>query len=299
MSAAQVLLKNIADPTQAYRQRQVTVTAKVSLQPAPPKSVTVDLSRYGGTPDTPLLDDGTQGEGARGDGVYGLTFAFFPDKARTQENESRSVWPGPVALGVKVTYADGHHQAAVGVINILPKVSDIPIWGDGVGAVTDTVEGGVTVEPFLNPLEKDQPAYAPHLHHGDVAVRVKAPKGAWTVHFKAPYNRLDISSHTALGLYLRTDTGSAPKQLYLQLRDQPAFSPPIDTDKVPLLAGVTLNANYQHVVISMPQIIGKASLFQLDHLDEFILSGENDAPGSFVIDGLQALALVPAGASTP
>ena len=295
MSAAHALLKNINDPALPYRQRELTVTAKVPVQPGSPKAVTLDLSRYGGFPDTPLIDDGQHQDGTNGDGIYGLSFAFFPDKARTQDNEWRSVWPGPVALGVKVTYVDGHHQGAVGVVNVLPKVADIPIWGDGVGAVTETIEGDAKVEPFLNPLEPGQPGYAPHLHHGDVAVRVKAPKGAWTIHFKAPYNRLDISSHTALSIYLRKETGSPPKELSLQLRDQPAFSPPINTDKVPLIPGITLNLNYQRLVIPMTQIIGKTTLFQLDHLDEIILSGENDAPGSFVIDGLQALAAIPSG----
>ena len=299
LAAAHALLKNVDDLAAPYRQREVVVTAKVPVTPKPPKSVTLDLSRYGGFPETSMLDDGQHQDGAKGDGVYGFSFAFFPDKARTQDNEWRSVWPGPVALGVKVTYADGHAEGAVGVINVLPKVADIGIWSDGVGAVTETVDGGVAVDPFLNPLEPNQPGYAPHLHHGDVAVRIKAPKGTWTVHFKAPYNRLDISSHAALSLYLRTDTGAAPKQLYLQLRDQPAFSPPITTDRVPILSGMTMNGNYQRVVIPMTMIIGKASLFQLDHLDEIILSGENDAPGSFVLDGLQALASIPTGSPTP
>jgi hypothetical protein len=300
LTAARTLLQNVGDPTSVYHAHELIVTARVPITPAPPKAVTIDLSRYGGYPDTPMLDDGAHQDGAAGEGVYGVSFEFLPERARTQDNETRPVWPGPVPLGVKVTYADGHQPGAVDVVNVLTKVTDVGIWSDGVGAVTDTVEGGVTVEPFLNPLEKDQPAYAPHLHHGDVAVRMKAPKGKWAVHFKAPYNRLDISSHPALSLYLRLDAGSAPTQLFLQLKDEPAFSPPTTTAPVPLLAGVTLTPAYQRVTLPMTKILGQATLFQVDHLDEIILSGENDAPGTLVIDGLQVLSPATATAlSTP
>ncbi len=286
--AATALLATVSDPEQVYRQHQIAVTARVPIQPSPPKSVTIDLSRYGGYPDTPLFDDGKHNDGAAGDGVYGLTFAFLPERHRPRDDEWRASWPGRIALGVTATYADGHSQGAVGVVEIFSRVLDIPIWHDGVGSVVSTVEGDVKVEPFLNPLDPGQPAYVPRLHKGDVAVRLKVPKGPWTVHFKAPYNRHDIESHPAFSFFVRLDDGPAPTALNLQLRDEPDFSPPTTTDRVPVLPGITLNTTYQRAVFPMTQVVGAALQFQRDHLDEIILSGDSPAPATLVIDGLQA-----------
>jgi hypothetical protein len=299
VEAAKALLQKFPDPAQVYRQHQIVVTARVPTHSAPPKSVVIDLSRYGGYPETPLFDDGLHGDSAGGDGVYGLTFAFLPDRHQTREDEWRTSWPGRVAMGVTASYADGHRQGAVGVVDVFAQVLDIALWHDGVGSVTTVLERGVTAEPFLNPLAPNQPSYSPRLHKGDVAVRLKVPKGSWTVHFKAPYNRHDIDAHPAISLYLRLENGPAPKDLSLQLRDVPDFSPPTTTSRVPLLSGVTLNAEYQRIVVPMTQVVGTALQFQRDRLDEVILSGESDAPATLVIDGLEALATYPPPPASP
>ncbi len=78
VAAAKALKLETGDLDALYRSRQLTVTARLPLKPTPPVSVTVDLSRYGGAPNTPLLDDGKHDDGAAGDGVYGTTFAFLP-----------------------------------------------------------------------------------------------------------------------------------------------------------------------------------------------------------------------------
>jgi hypothetical protein len=297
--AAKALLSSVSDLEMLYHQHQITVTARVPIGPAPPKSVTVDLSRYGGYPNTPLLDDGQHEDGAAGDGVYGGTFAFLPERHPSREDEWRSSWPGRVALGVTATYADGHAQGAVGVVDIFEKVLDIGIWQDGVGSVADDVENGVVVEPFLNPLLAGQPSYAPRLHHGDVAVRLKVPKGPWAVHFKAPYNRHDIDAHPAISLFVRLDSGVAPTDMNFQLKDVPDFSPATTTARVSLLRGITLNATYQRVVLPMTQVIGPALQFQRDHLDEMIISGDSPAPATLVIDGLQVNATNPPAPPPP
>jgi hypothetical protein len=86
VEAAKSLLKSTPDLEALYRGCQVTVTVQVPTKPAPPKSVTIDLSRYGGLPETQLYDDGQHGDGAANDGVYGLTFAFLPAR-HTPHNE--------------------------------------------------------------------------------------------------------------------------------------------------------------------------------------------------------------------
>lgn len=297
--AAKALLGSVSDLEQNYRQHQIVVTVRVPTKPSAPKSVTIDLSRYGGYPNTPLFDDGQHNDGAAGDGVYGLTFAFLPERHSPREDEWRPSGPGRVAMGVTATYSDGHAQGAVGVVEIFERVLDFGLWHDGTGSVAQDVEGGVTVEPFLNPLAPGQPSYAPRLHHGDVAVRLKVPKGPWAVHFKAPYNRHDIDAHPALSLFVRLDDGAAPSRLSLQLRDAPDFSPPTTTDRVSVLQGITLNGTYQRVVFPMTQVVGTALQFQRDHLDEIIISGDSPAPATLVIDGLEANATNPPAPPPP
>ena len=174
----------------------------------------------------------------------------------------------------------------------MKQLSDVSLWSDGVRSAASKVEGSVTTEPFLNALDPKQPAYAPRRHKGDVAVRLAVTKGPWAVHFKSAYNKSDIDSCAAISFYLRLEAGAAPKELYLQLHDVPEFSPPTTTDRVPVLNGLVLNADYQRVVIPMKQVLGTASQFQLDHLDEIVLSGA-DSPVTLVMDGLQAITTYP------
>ena len=294
LDAATSLTQGEGDLLALYNACQLTVTARVPLQPSPPKSVTVDLSRYGGDPHTVLDGDGRPEDGAPNDGLYGLTFAFRPNQFPVRDQvEWRSRGPGRVALGVVATYADGKCCGAVGVLNVLKKFADISLWNEGIGSAGGTVEGGVTAEPFLNPLAPKQPSYAPRLHQGDVAVRLTVSNGPWAMHFKMAYNRQDIESSVAIAFYLRLDGGAAPKELYLQLRDDPDFSPPTTTEKVAVLNGVTLGPTWQRIIVPMQQVLGTATQFQLDHLDEIIVSGDGSAPATLVMDGLQALATDP------
>ena len=290
---AKAICRRVPDLASFYRSHQITVTARVPVKPSPPRSVTIDLSRYGGLPDTPLYDDGRHDDGAAGDGVYGVTFLFLPDDHRNEDDEWRCAGPGRIAMGVVATYADGKRRGAVGVVNFFEQLLDLFIWGEGPGSVATDVEGGVTATTFLNPLAPNQPAYAPRLHKGDVAVRLQVPKGPWTVHFKMAYDKHNIDGYPGLSLYLRLEAGDAPKELYLQLRDEPEFSPPTTTDRAPLLNGLTLNADYQRVSVPMSQVLGPASPFQTDHLTEIILSGNAAAPATLVIDGLSAIAAYP------
>ncbi len=285
VDAAKTLEQNHSDLEALYHACQLTITARVPLKPLPPKSVTIDLSRYGGEPDTILYDDGQHGDGAANDGVYGTTFAFMPVRyqPRGDDPEWRCDGPGRIAVGVVSTYADGQRRGAVGVVNYFEQILDLPIWGDGLGSATFSLENGVTAEPFLNPLAPGQPSYAPRLHKGDVAVRLNVPKGPWTVHIKMPYNRHVIDSYAGLSFFARIEAGSASKEIYLQLLDEPEFSPPTTTARLPMLNGLTLTKDYQRVSAPMSQILGPGSMLQTDHLSEIILSGDNDAPGTLVI----------------
>jgi hypothetical protein len=295
VDAAKTLTKEVGDLDALYRSCQITVTAQVPVKPTPPKSVTIDLSRYGGLPDTQLYDDGQHGDGAANDGVYGLTFAFLPGRhsPRNEDEEWRCDGPGPVAMGVVVTYADGKRRAAVGVVNFLEQILDLGMWTEGLGSAATDVENGAKAEAFTNPLAPGQPSYAPRLHKGDIGVKLTTPKGPWKVHFKVAYNRHDVASYAGLSFYVRVDNGDPPKELYVQLLDEPEFSPPTTTDKVPVLHGMTINNDYQRVSASMGQLLGPGSSLQTAHLSEIIVSGDSPTPSTLVFDGLAAIATYP------
>jgi hypothetical protein len=293
--AAKALCREVPGLENLYHRSQITVSVRVPIKPSPPKSVTIDLSRYGGLPDTPLYDDGRHDDGAAGDGIYGLTFIFLPGY-HSPSNEApdwRVIGPGHTAIGVVATYPDGRRRGAVGVVNYSQQLLDLPMWNEGLDRSLIVLDGGVTADVFRNPLLPGQPDYAPRLHHGDIAVRLHLPKGPWTVHFNAAYNRHDINGYPGLSFFARAEGGEAPKELYLQLRDAPEFSPPTTTDRVPLLHGITLGGSYQRIAVSMSQALGPTAPLQTDHLAEIMISGESTAPGTLVIDALTAIPVFP------
>jgi hypothetical protein len=226
-----------------------------------------------------LFDDGKHDDGAAGDGVYGGTFIFLPDIYRPRGGETRSVWPGRIALGVRATFADGHHQGAVGVVDLFNRINDITVWGTKANVVTST-EGDVTVEPGQNPRE---------IHNGSAALRINAPKGPWSVHFKMPWPAWNTTSYEAVAFWIRMTDGRPPKELYLRFKDAPKFSDATTADPVPALNGIIPGADYQHVIVPLSQVIGSNTHLQTDRVSEVILSGDTDAPATLFVDGLQYL----------
>jgi hypothetical protein len=281
-AAAKALVQGVGDPLVAYKSHQITITAKLPLQPAPPTSVTVDMSRFGGTPAMPMYDDGKHNDGSAGDGVYGTTLAFLPEAHRPPYGvkDWRSSWPGRVALGVTATFADGHHTGAVAVETIYTEINDIKVWRDG-AKVDTTTEGGVTVKALDNPRE---------IHNGAVSLTIQAAAGKWTVHLKIPEPERDITSYEAVSFWLHAAGGTPPKEINMQLKDHPEFSDPTTTDPVPTLNGIVPGADDQRIVVPMSQLTGSSPNFQSDHLDEIIISGENTAPCTLVMTDLQVLA---------
>ena len=282
VAAAKTMLQGSGDLEAVYRNHRLTITAKVPIQPAPPTSVTVDMSRYGGKSDMPLLDDGKHDDGAAGDGVYGITLAFLPEGHRLPYGvkDWRTAWPGRVGLGVTVTYADGRHTGAVGVETIYTQINDITPWRGKAGVVT-TTEGDVTTEAVENPRE---------VHNGAPSLHITAQKGHWTVHVKIPEQNRDITSYEAVAFWVQSTGGEVPKELNMQLKDHPEFSDSSTTDAAPVLNGLVPSASEQRIIIPMSQLLGSNTKFQSDHLDEIIISGDATAPTMLSLTDLQILA---------
>lgn len=294
-AAAKSMVQGVGDLNAVYRNNKITITAQLPVQPAPPTSVTVDMSRFGGTPTTPLFDDGKHDDGAAGDGLYSATVAFSPENHRLPYGvkDWRTSWPGRVGLGVTATFADGHHTGAVAVETIYTQINDITPWRNKNG-VSSTVEGEVTADTVENPRE---------VHNGAFSLSVKIPKGHWAVHIKIPEQSRDITSYEAVAFWLKLVDGEAPKEFTLQLKDHPEFSDSTTTDSTPVLNGVVPKAEEQRVTVPIGQLLTNPK-FQSDHLSEIILSGDSTAPATLLLTDLQILAqndqsATPASTPTP
>ena len=100
--AARQLVKFAHDAEAASTATEFTVTAQVTPADFKPVSITADLSRFGGSPVTPMFDNGKHGDGTAGDGRYGAVFRMEPDRVNRQHWEDwRRLWPG--LMGVTVT----------------------------------------------------------------------------------------------------------------------------------------------------------------------------------------------------
>jgi hypothetical protein len=290
-AAAVDLCQRLGDLKAPYQHCQLTVTAKLPLRPSPPASVTVDLSRFGGSPETPMYDDGQHGDGAAGDGVYGLTFTMQPLDHHPAEDDWRCTWPGRVALGVTATFADGRRQGAVGVLGIYPLLKDFDLWNPDGGNIAANCDGEVKVRPVLNP---------PDVHKGSGALRLDASKGPWTVQVNVPWNRWDFTSYGALSFHIKANGGEPPKELYLQLRDSPEFSDPTTTARIPIfhfIAEGGIAGDYRRAVIPLSQLVGTNSQLQTARISNIIISGATDGPVTLFMDGPRVLASAEAPAT--
>gem|GEM_PF-587217 len=288
--AATELCQRLGDVAAFYHENQITITARLPLKPTPPTSVTVDLSRFGGTSATPMYDDGKHDDGAANDGVYGFTFCYHP--VNHERYDWRTWLPGRVAMGVSATFADGTHQGAVGVVGIYPKIESKVFWGR-YHDIQCTTEGDVTTESVPNP-EK--------LHKGVTkSLSIHAGHGPWSVTFDiAPWDG-DITGYQKLSFGLRVSDGTPPKKLYLQLCDNPTLSAPTTTDRVDVLQdGIPggLNSEYKTVSIPIDKLLGKQiSQFQTTKLHKIIISGDGGEPVTLLMDWLSLLP--PTGDSSP
>lgn len=279
-AAAKALCQNVGDPQGMYHHCQLTVTARLPLKPSPPTSVTIDLSRFGGAVDTPLFDDGKHGDGAAGDGTYGLTFAFLSAPRLPPDYEWRSSWPGRVPLGVTATYPDGRHEGAVGIVGVYSRINDEDVlFGRDRWPAAPKVEGDATARPEKNP---------PEIHKGSGALRIEVKKGHWAVHIKTSLH--NITSHEAAAFEIRVADGEPPQEINLQLCDRPEFSPPTTTGPAPALRGTVLTKDYQRVIVPILPLETASPQFQSTNLDEVIFSGDSDAPATLFIDSLEILA---------
>ena len=281
VDAAKALVLEAGDPGEMYHRCQLTVTARLPAGAAAPATVTADLSRFGGSHDTPLFDDGKHSDGTAGDGLYGMRFALLPSLRRPPQYEWRVSFPGRIPLGVTATYPDGRHEGAVGVLAVGTHIHDIDMWYSDGWPFAVHAEGQVSTQVMKPPAGT---------HKASRALQVDIRKGNWAIHIKTPYWFHDITSHPAMEIAMWLDTGEPPKEINVQFCDRPEFSEPTMTGSTEMLPGAVPGSDNRRVVVPIARLVEESPQFQTTHLDEIILSGSAEAPATLVIDGLRFLA---------
>ena len=287
--AAVELRRRFGDLASPYRHTQISIAARLPVTPVPPTSVTVDLSRFGGSATAPLYDDDRHG-----DGVYGLTFCFRPLAHPPRPDDWRRSWPGRVALGVTATYADGQRQGAVGIAAIYPKLESYDLWGKKFDKAVFYTKGDVTVEVVPSP---------PGIPNGSSTLCIKTGKEPWSVFLRFPWGRNDITGYQALAFGIKTADGPAPEEVYAQLRDSPELTAPVISDRFSLIEqGVReagLGPDLRRALLPFSSLLSNNSLLETSRIDTLILSGDGGSPATFCIDGPRILATMEEPSDTP
>jgi hypothetical protein len=231
---------------------ELTIAAKVAAAGAAPRSVTVDLSRLGGSPVTPLFDDGRHQDGAAGDGVWAAQFRLDPRHLKNDNRDVRRRWPGPMGLTVTATGEGGAIAGAVGVLAVYDRPESFNFSGRKVAPIA--VDG--------KPWEK-----------------------TFSTGERPP---VDISGFHALTFWIKTDAEGA-EEISVQLRDDQLFSGSTSTPPVPILQekfidGGKVAGDWRLVSIPLARLLKGVKQFETSRLGAVVVSGEGKVTGNYWID---------------
>ena len=261
---------------------QLTIAALVVDQKGKPKSVTVDLSRLGGSPRTPMADDGQHGDGAAGDNVYGAPIVLRPREVHRDWRDWRREWPGPLDLTVTAVGSDGALSGSVGVLFAAKRTESFTYWEeDYVPSVRNpTGEVSIDRDPQVAPPPTSRSSW-----------RITAGKGPWTLPIGDPYHPRDITGFYAVSFWVKSD-GRSPDDLRVQFRDQPDYVAQTTTTPVGVAAdraieGGAMAAEFRRVAIPLEPLLAKTPGLLSRLFCWVIFSGEGRAPGTWWVDDIR------------
>jgi hypothetical protein len=277
-AAAVQVCESFGDLAAPYLKRRITVTATPAEKPA---AMLIDLSRTGGTPDTPMFDDGKHNDGAPNDGTYGITFAY---EKRNPQGDWRPAAPGQIPLGVAAVSPSGTRSGAVALAGVYQKVTSFDMWEKRGGPLAAGSEGEVSVRPTTNPAD---------VHGGSPCFRIEPRGGPWSVSIDATRKAQDITGYEALSFWIRAAPGSeVPASINIQFVDRPDFSEQVTTTPVAILPDLidqgAVGTDYRRVVIPLDLLMDSG--FQPSRLSKIILSGDAKGPATLFLDGIRWIA---------
>jgi len=244
----------------------------------PPIAVTVDLSRIGGSPVTPMYDDGLHGDGAANDGIYGATSLLRPDRIRNHYEDIRRPSPGPIALTITAISPEGKLSSAVGVIGLLEHAETHAYW-----ARSDWI----TSTGDLTTSQDDYRAA------GDrKALKFQTKGKPWTLSLLNYYDH-SVAGYDSLAFDIKTD-GPSPKELYVQLQDASPDTVSALTVRVPVIeeklvqgsGGGVIDKNFRRVVVPFSRLLKEppddSPRFRPTMLHAVVISADSDSQNYWI-----------------
>jgi hypothetical protein len=266
----------------ALSHTEATVTARVVARGATPKSVTVDLSRLGGSCRSPLLDDGQHGDGAAGDGVFGARFPIHAKGLERDGYDWRRPWPGRLGLTVTAVAHDGKLTGTVGVLFIHSPPASFPYWSEDSRVSTRDRRGAVSFTIAEDPVSPYLSAHSWQLTAGP---------GDWVIPFGDPWHLQNLTGFHAMSFWIKSD-GKGDGRIFVQLRDSPTYIYPTTTPRVDFVAerlidGGAITAEFRRVVIPLSRFLAEAPNFHKHLFCWLVLSGDGPSARSYWIDDIR------------
>ncbi len=250
---------------------------RAEIDAGPYRSVTVDLSRFGGSPRAAMSAD-PNGK----PGVYTTTVPFSPQALQPDARDWRRTWPGLLALSVTCVAADGALVGGVGVVAVADRPESFLWRSDFRWWEPSYPEGIVSIEGT------DESVQGSGVW---TAVKLVVGPGPWSFPIGSPYSTRDVTGYYALGFWFRSDDpGGSP--FSVQVRDNPAFVYPTTSEPVsPLEQGRPENpastTGFRQVVIPMKRLLRGSPALQTRLLGFVVFSGNAAGETTYWIDDLR------------
>ncbi|MFW6161315.1 MAG: WD40/YVTN/BNR-like repeat-containing protein [Planctomycetota bacterium] len=257
----------------AISSHTVHVTARITGRDAEAESVTLDASRLGGSPRSPLLDDGRHGDGAAADGTYGARIPLAPGEFPTDRHDWRRPWPGRIPLTVTATADDGSLGAAVGVLYLHRRAEPFAI-PDGFHHWKPSAPG----QQGLRRAEGVEEGRVPGESWTGCVVEVGP--GEWKLVLGSLWHTHDCTGFHALSFWIRSDK-AVPRGPEVALRDYPRYLPATET---PSVAVGPVTTEWRRVVVPLSPLLARAPKFQTRLLSTIVFRGECDEPRTYYLD---------------
>ncbi len=242
-----------------------SVSARVNDSP---QSVTVDLSRFGLSAETPMLDDGKHDDGDLGDGVYGTRFILDPRHLTEWRGDWRREPPGIV--GLTVTAVKGGKKAGTVALLTVQNQLDSFRFNDGWnrGRVEIGGESDIT-------HDRDLPE---HRHQRCVELRIE--EGEWYWSFSARQN-YDITGFYAMTVWVRSER-PLEEGITFQLSDNPLYSEKVETKAMDLTDAAVesgpITTDWRRLTIPLAPLLKDAPNLRTKQFGRMILRGDAEEP---------------------
>jgi len=271
---AEIVATHLAAADAALPARDLEITAKV-VGREEPKQVTVDLSRIGGSPCTPMA-------GTEQPGVYQCRLALEPRSFERRRPDWRRSWPGRLGFTVTAVSPEAKLSAAVAPFFLRDRPESF-LWQSDFRYRKPREPKGVVA------FEGSQDTVASRRRW--TALELTVGPGDWEVAIGEMYSTTDVTGFQALGFWIKTK-GDEADDFLVQLRDNPDYaaattSKPVTLVKEGLVPGGTIPTEYHRILIPMQRLLRDAPGLQTRLLGFVVLSGTASRETTYWIDELR------------